>query len=42
MQSVNEEHHLNSTFSLVLFAFAPEAAVFETVLVPFTSIYEPL
>ena len=42
MQLVNEAQFLNITFSLVLFAAAPAAAVLSTVMFPLTSIYASL
>ena len=42
MQLVNAAQLLNITFLLALFAAAPVAAVFLTVIVPLTSIYASL
>ena len=42
MQPVNGSQFLNTIFLLVLFAAATAAAVFGTVIVPLTSMYEPL
>ena len=39
MQSLNGAQFLTVTFLLVLFAAAPAAAVFRTVIVPLTSMY---
>ena len=42
MPSVKGAQFLNIIFLFVLFTTAPSAAVFGTVIVPFTSIYESL
>ena len=42
MQSVNRAQFLNITFLFVSFTAAPAAAVFGTVMVPWTSMYASL
>ena len=42
MQLVKQAQFLNITFLPTLFAFASPAAMFETVIVPVTSIYASL
>ena len=42
MQSLNGVQFLNVTLLFVLFAAAPAAAVFRTVIVPLTSMYASL
>ena len=42
MQSVNGVQFLNINFLLVLFSTAPATVVFETVIVPLTSMYASL